>query len=134
MSAIKSLSADILFRNPLVVSIALYVISLVPDAFCVGNCWSGIGILLFGPLGFVGNLTNAVWIANPILFFSWAAMYKGNKIQAGILSLIALIIGIAFLCAKSVVTGEDGFPRYITDAIRKLGDGKIVGEKFADEA
>lgn len=89
----------------LVLSVALYVACLPRSAISlVGpRCsdWTGWEILLLGWLGiyWLGmelsfSPANMTWLANPVLFMAWMALYRKRNLRARCLSIIALLIGV----------------------------------------
>jgi hypothetical protein len=104
--------------GPLILSVALYLLCLPFDTFCVsGQCsrWPGWGVLLFGPLGLLVSVTNWTWLANPFLFGAWLGLAIGGKlpsVTSGVaalaLSLTALVIAVSFLFQRQIMTNEGG--------------------------
>lgn len=104
-------------RAVLIVAIVVYLACMPLDAFCVGGkCsdWQGWGILAFGGMLLASADSNIVWLANPILFLAWIMVLLNRRLVAVLLSLGALVIGLAFLSFKSVVTNEGGIQMPIT--------------------
>lgn len=123
--------AKLLVRNYLVfTSILLFVFSLTQTAFITidESQKSGLSVFLLGPLGvlfelgaffdFLMNLFHGrfnlskipsfisfVWLANPILFFSWIMIKKNPKIVL-ILSLISMLLIVSFAVYGKVPTDE----------------------------
>jgi hypothetical protein len=68
-------------------------------------------------LGLFASATSWAWLANPILFWAWAALAVGEKISslaALALSLVALVIAISFLFQREIMTNEAGILLPIT--------------------
>ena len=105
-------------RILLAASIGLYAACLPLGSFCVnGECaaWPSWGVLFFAPLGLVsGRAESWIWLANPILFAAWYAIFVRRRLPALVLSTVAQLIGASFLLVTDVVTNEAGLPFPVT--------------------
>ncbi|HTH96720.1 MAG TPA: hypothetical protein VL574_04840 [Stellaceae bacterium] len=109
-------------RYILLLSVALYLVSMPMDAFCEqSSCsdWPGFGILLFGVFDFLVDQRNLTWFANPLLFAAWLLIWREwRRVRwralGGILGVLAAVLAIAFLFRKEIVTNEAGIPFPIT--------------------
>ena len=68
-----------------------------------------------------------VWLANPILFFSWIK-FKNKPKTSLVSSIITLILMLSFLLFDEVVNNEAGVPEKITSI--KLGYWLWVSSAF----
>jgi hypothetical protein len=101
----------------LLVAIAIYLVCLPLDAFCVaGKCsdWPGWGILAFGALLVAAADANIVWLANPMLFVAWGTVWSGHRLVALAFGLGATVLALSFLSFRTVVTNEGGIAQPIT--------------------
>jgi hypothetical protein len=106
---IRSEKAAATRRMLLPLSLVLYLVCLLFNAFCIeGSDWPGYGALFLGLGGLlapsVGNLT---WLANPFLFGCWIAVLWDSRTAAIYLGLAAMAFSAMFLVAGTVV-GEKG--------------------------
>ena len=101
----------------LTISIIIYIISLTQEGFCTniaGHCAKGFMYLLVGWLGvFMLHSPAMVWLANPILLFSWIRIKKKEK-QSLIFSSISLITMLSFLLFDEIILNESGALSRIT--------------------
>ena len=110
-------------RTFLYLSLALYVVRLPFDTFCVPtgcNNWPSWATLLFGWLLADGGGSNSTWWANPLLFLGWLVMLKPNwrfnpgKIVAALAGYAALALTVSFYFAETVIANEGGIAQPIT--------------------
>ena len=100
-------------RLTIIISILLYVIALTQDCFDTyktgGNqLYEGFYCLTTGWLGILaGHLPALVWLANPILIFSWIK-FKSNSKLSFILSIISSIFILSFLSVDYMMLDEAG--------------------------
>lgn len=119
-----------IIRVTLVLSAIFFFISLTQMSFCTnGRCQNdGLTNLLMGWFTvFMLYPIGIVWLANPILFFSWIKLNKKPKTSL-VSSVISLILMLSFLLFDKVVNNEAGVPQKIT-AI-KLGYWLWVSSAF----
>ena len=104
-------------KGTLYLSVGLFVISLSREVFCTNNdCsgdWSGLAILFSGTFGFFLSPAGFVWLANPLLFFSWRYIKRDPK-NTLITSIASSILAISFLFFKRIVADEAGSYYHIT--------------------
>ncbi len=108
-------------KSVFILSIVFFFISLTQMSFCAnGRCQNdGLTNLLMGWFAiFMLYPIGMVWLANPILFFSWIKFKKKPKISL-VSSVISLLLMLSFLLFDEVVNNEAGVPEKITDI--KLG-------------
>jgi hypothetical protein len=107
-----------LWRFAFVLSIALYVLSLVlPESFCVdGQCsgWPGYGVALLGELAFFWSPANLCWLVNPLVLMAWIMLWNDERRTAFLFAVAAFALAVVFMGMRKVVTGEDGGLRSIT--------------------
>lgn len=104
-------------RYACLLAVAVYVVCLPLDAFCVaGKCgdWPGWGALAFGWLLVGATDANSMWLANPLLFASWLCTWLHQRWVALAAALGALVLALAFMSFKTVVTNEGGIPMAIS--------------------
>jgi hypothetical protein len=104
-------------RILLALSFVVYIACLPWEAFCVRELcheWPAWTILLSGALLVNSSYANIAWLANPVLFAAWWAIFKRKAAAALVLSFAALALAASFLLAGEVVTNEAGFARPIT--------------------
>lgn len=102
-------------RYVLIVAVLLYLASLTQLGFVAqeSNVWPGWGILLFGFLGLCsGHMTNLIWLANPLLFCTWAVFIAHSKFIALFFAVLSLIVAASFLFCKTVEVSEAGGSGY----------------------
>lgn len=113
-SNLLSIEANKLARY---LSIALFICSLTQAAFCVeGDCqsyWSGLCIVITGPLGFWLSPAGFSWLANPALLIAWLSVNKDSK-RSLIASIVATLFALCFLVFKTIISDEGGLPHQIT--------------------
>lgn len=104
-------------RTLLALSIAVYLASLFPDSFCIGDScsdWPGWGILLIGWMAVLFSPANATWIANPLVFASWFALFLRFRRLSLALAGVACAVALSFLLFDEVQSSEGGRLRPIT--------------------
>ena len=93
------------------ISIGLFVISLACPCYDTGNADGSFGqgafLLLSGILWFMFASPGFVWLANPLLLYSWINAGK-NRDRSFTLSIISLFLALCFLFYKDVITDEGG--------------------------
>lgn len=117
MAAAMSLGPYSRSRIFLLLSIALYLACMPLVGFCVNgtSCSSGLNTLLFGGLGVLyWELSNLIWLANPLLLIAWACLFASKRRSAIFWASLALVVGASFLMVKTVAIDESGVPRPIT--------------------
>ena len=96
-------------KQVLIISISIFVLSLIPDAYCYNDCSSssnGLFLFLFGWIGSFFGGAGLCWLANPLIIFSWI-LYKTEK-ESIILSGIASVIAGSFLIFDKIIIDEAG--------------------------
>jgi hypothetical protein len=96
-------------------SVMLFSASLFSPAFFDPNgSKSGLDALLFGWLAALTRLPQGgYWLANPVLFASWALLGWKRGWPSPVLAVAALVLGTAFLSVKEIATDESGVARPI---------------------
>jgi hypothetical protein len=113
----------ILWKNVTYTSIGLFVFAMTQTAYYEATddpARNSAGLLL---IGWMGALANGYieWIANPLLFYSWASALHKRYWQAVGSAVLALTLILSFLRRTEVVwTGDNGSK---TAAIRAYGFG-----------
>ena len=101
----------------LALSAALFVICLPFDAVCTnGGCaaWPAWSILAFGWIS-PNSLANVAWWANPVLFVSWALLFRRSAASlfwggfAAVLVLLPLFSPTVVMNEGGVATRLQGF-------------------------
>jgi len=94
-------------RATLIVSMALFVLSLTQKCFCTTNqCGDSIMVLLVGWMGLTTGGAAITWLANPFLWVSWIFIKK-NSISL-VCSIVSLLICLSFLLFKTIIDDEAG--------------------------
>src|ERR1700712_640489 len=101
----------------LLISIVLFALSLSQKCFCTegacGQDWEGIALLISGCIGVFACPAWLVWLANPLLLFSW--IYFNKKPQRSlVLNSISFLVAISFLFFREIITDEAGNRQPIT--------------------
>jgi hypothetical protein len=96
------------FRDPLLVlSLVAFALSLALEAFSVdGSAYSGWQCLAFGWWGIVSGCY--AWLANPLLFASWATRGAGFRVAAAITAFLSGALMLSFLEVKALSTSTSG--------------------------
>ncbi len=93
------------------ISIVLYMLSLIPPAYCVkGDCgdyFGGFFAIIFGPVGLLAGGPFLTWLANPFLWVAWR-FYNKNIKTALIFSTLALLVGLSFMLHDKIMINEAG--------------------------
>ncbi len=91
----------------LIISIALFVLSLTQKCYCTTTACSD-SIMAF-LLGWAAILSGAgfSWIANPLLLVAWITLKKRLKLSM-FLSMFAALLSLLFLLFDSVPDNENG--------------------------
>jgi hypothetical protein len=104
-------------RLLLIISMALYVISLTQECYCTtvscGDGWSGASIVALGAIGGIMSLTGLTWYANPLLWIAWSLLNKNSK-KALMFSASATLVAASFLLADTITDTQAGKASYIT--------------------
>ena len=119
-----------IIRTTSILSVTFFLISLTQMSFCAnGRCQNdGLTNLLMGWFTiFMLYPIGMVWLANPILFFSWIIFNKKLKTSL-VSSVISLLLMLSFLLFDKVVNNEAGIPEKITSI--KLGYWLWVSSAF----
>lgn len=110
-------------------SLVLYALSLTQTAYCAGDCTSGIGALLLGPLGIMVEVSNLlsyvldtisgssveftnpigatfIWLANPLWLLA-LVLFVINKKTSLIFSIISLLTMLTFLACSNVIQSNE---------------------------
>lgn len=88
----------------LALSVGLYIVSLVLSPF---GAWPGWADLAFGWLGIGSVLSSLCWLANPILWFTWAAVGSRMSRRVSVpAALAALAVAASFLLMRTALAGE----------------------------
>jgi len=90
-------------RYALLLSIALFLLSLTQNCYCTasGECDSGFSLPFFGWAGMYFGGTMFIWLANPVLFLAWQTIRRPNHASL-ILSMLAAFAALSFLFFKSI--------------------------------
>jgi hypothetical protein len=95
----------------LTLSIVLFAFSVSQKCFCTerdcGEDWEGAALLISGVLGIGAAPVWFVWLANPVLLFSWIFFLKRIRISLT-LSLVAFLICLSFLGFDKMMVDEGG--------------------------
>lgn len=92
----------------LYISITLYIIALTQKSYCTKvSCGDSIMALIMGPIGMVFGGATLTWLANPLLFISWKLHSKNYKLSL-ILSALATLLALSFLCFNKIIADEAG--------------------------
>lgn len=95
----------------LAVSVLFYLVAMVTTPFSTGGPpsqpWAdGWEVLLTGWLGVLGGIY--AWLANPLVFFAWAATLRRSRTPAVVAAVLALLFGITFLSLRRIAVNEAG--------------------------
>ena len=105
----RKLSIGLLF-----LSVAVYIAALFQKiSICLdGNCgdWPGYLILLVGWLGVADGLSNLAWIANPLIFVAWIAIWFGHSRYGLMWALPAFAFAVSFSYARAAIAKSDHRP------------------------
>lgn len=94
-------------RTTLIVSVALFVLSLTQKCYCTTNeCGDSILVFLVGWMGLGTSGAAIAWLANPVLLVSWIFIKK-NSISL-VCSIGSLLICLSFLFFKTIIDDEAG--------------------------
>ena len=96
-------------RYILIFSSIIFILSLISNTYCTGNCQDtsyGFLLLLIGWMGIFMGGAGLCWLANPLLIVSWL-VYKNDK-SSVILSGIALFIAGSFMFFDEIIIDEAG--------------------------
>lgn len=99
----------------LAISVTTYIASLCLEPYEIANRTTsshGIGLLLLGWLGLIYGCIS--WLANPILFASWVAIFIKRKGHATFYASLATLLMLSFLLYKN--------EPYVMDAIEPITD------------
>jgi len=92
----------------LIISTGLFFASLGFEAFCTTEgCRSGIEVLSLGWLAALSGGAGIVWLANPLLIWSWLLINKSSA-YAWIPAFFAILISLAFLSFPDIIENEGG--------------------------
>lgn len=102
----------------LLISIGLFIASLTYPCFDtekeLGQSGEGAALLISGCFGFFTSFTGLIWLANPILLYSWILFNKSN-LHSLIASIISLCVGLLFLKCSEMTINEGGNTSIISD-------------------
>ncbi len=92
---------DTIRRRFAIASAAVYLGSLLPEAYCTkpdGDCTTGFLAAALGALG--GNWS---WVANPLLFVALFLLWRTRRrIAAAVLAIAAVAFALSFLVFREV--------------------------------
>jgi len=95
-------------RPLLVLSVLAFVLSLGFEAFSVadGGTFAGWQCLAFGWWGMTTGCY--AWLANPLLFASWATCGAGVRLAAAITAFLSAALMLSFLEVRTLSTSASG--------------------------
>ncbi|MEO6287998.1 MAG: hypothetical protein ABIN80_19045 [Dyadobacter sp.] len=92
----------------IMISGILFLSSLTQKSYCTtSQCGDSVMVFLLGWFAMLTGGAGISWIANPLLFASWAMLKRNNKISV-FLSLLATLFAISFLLFDSILANEAG--------------------------
>lgn len=101
-------------KKVLLISIALFVLSLPFRCYCTGDsCTYSFMALALGGFGMLNGGAALAWLANPLLITSWIITRKVTNASLFI-SLGAMLIAFSFLLFDQVLANENGGKQTIT--------------------
>lgn len=112
----------------ILVSIALFAISLTQKAYCTTtSCSDSIMVFLLGWFSMISFGPGICWVANPLLFLSWY-YHRDRLVRSMFLSVGAFLMSLSFLLFDSIIDNEGGQAHAIISY--KLGYWSWVASTF----